>query len=236
MALISEAPDTGGITINTHVTDMTCAAPFVNCANTVIDSSQAAPSSIGYMSTINLTNLLTSGTVTHATGIPATAGANHIFPTFTLRGSSWNGSASVNDDWYWSEVLGTGATPSATLNLRHSPTSVRLVQMFTPMAVENDPTGWGLLDNTQTTVTGGLRMNSDNSVELWNVSNSHPLLLSGSLVTANGKFALKSVASYSCTSSTPGQINYIAGGTGVKDIVQVCAKDGSDVWAWRTIY
>ena len=39
-----------------------------------------------------------------------------------------------------------------------------------------------------------------------------------------------------CDATVRGQINYTAGGTGVQDIVQVCAKDATDTYAWRTIY
>lgn len=39
-----------------------------------------------------------------------------------------------------------------------------------------------------------------------------------------------------CDSTTPGNFNFIAGGAGVKDTVQVCAKDASNNYAYRTIY
>lgn len=38
------------------------------------------------------------------------------------------------------------------------------------------------------------------------------------------------------TPADRGKIWYTAGGAGVKDDVQVCAKDAGDVYAWRTIY
>ncbi len=41
---------------------------------------------------------------------------------------------------------------------------------------------------------------------------------------------------YTCNAAVRGQINYIAGGAGVKDIVQVCTKNVSDVYAWFSIY
>ncbi len=47
---------------------------------------------------------------------------------------------------------------------------------------------------------------------------------------------LTTKASYTCDSTTRGQFNYIAGGAGVKDVVQVCGKDVADAYAWRTIY
>lgn len=39
-----------------------------------------------------------------------------------------------------------------------------------------------------------------------------------------------------CSSTTRGMYWHFLGGTGVKDTVEVCAKDASDVYAWRTIY
>lgn len=39
-----------------------------------------------------------------------------------------------------------------------------------------------------------------------------------------------------CTATNRGQLQYTAGGAGVKDIVQVCAKDATDAYAWRAIY
>lgn len=39
-----------------------------------------------------------------------------------------------------------------------------------------------------------------------------------------------------CDATTRGTFNYLAGGAGVKDSVQVCGKDSSDNFAWRTVY
>lgn len=47
---------------------------------------------------------------------------------------------------------------------------------------------------------------------------------------------LQTIASYTCDAAHRGQFNYIAGGAGVKDIVQVCGKDAADAYAWRSIY
>jgi hypothetical protein len=40
----------------------------------------------------------------------------------------------------------------------------------------------------------------------------------------------------SCASTTDGTFWVVQGGSGVKDSVQVCAKDASNAYAWRTIY
>jgi hypothetical protein len=39
-----------------------------------------------------------------------------------------------------------------------------------------------------------------------------------------------------CDSSVSGAVWYVAGGAGVADTFAVCAKDGADAYAWRTIY
>lgn len=43
-------------------------------------------------------------------------------------------------------------------------------------------------------------------------------------------------ASLPCSETQKGQFNYIEGGVGKKDTVQVCAKDAAGAWAWRTLY
>jgi hypothetical protein len=40
----------------------------------------------------------------------------------------------------------------------------------------------------------------------------------------------------SCSADTRGTLWHGNGGAGVKDTVAVCAKDGSDAYAWRVIY
>jgi len=60
------------------------------------------------------------------------------------------------------------------------------------------------------------------------------LTVHGSVTSPN--VTLASLAAPTCDAAHRGQFNYLAGGAGVKDIVQVCAKDASDVYVWRTIY
>jgi hypothetical protein len=47
---------------------------------------------------------------------------------------------------------------------------------------------------------------------------------------------LMTLAAPTCDATKRGQFNYVAGAAGVKDIVQVCAKDAANAYAWRTIY
>lgn len=39
-----------------------------------------------------------------------------------------------------------------------------------------------------------------------------------------------------CGASTRGRLWFVAGGTGAKDTLSVCAKDASNVFAWRTLF
>jgi hypothetical protein len=39
-----------------------------------------------------------------------------------------------------------------------------------------------------------------------------------------------------CSSTLRGQVQFTSGATGTKDVAQICAKDASDAYAWRTIY
>jgi hypothetical protein len=47
---------------------------------------------------------------------------------------------------------------------------------------------------------------------------------------------LESEATFTCNAAVRGRFRYTAGATGVKDNVEVCTKDASDVYAWRVIY
>jgi hypothetical protein len=39
-----------------------------------------------------------------------------------------------------------------------------------------------------------------------------------------------------CNTTTQGSLWYTPGTAGVKDNVEICAKDNGDVYAWRTLY
>lgn len=51
-----------------------------------------------------------------------------------------------------------------------------------------------------------------------------------------GPFQLGGIADPTCAAATAGVVWYSGHAAGVKDTVQVCAADGSDVYAWRSIY
>ena len=58
----------------------------------------------------------------------------------------------------------------------------------------------------------------------------------GTRVLFGNQPQLSSTTAPTCDATTRGTINYLAGGAGVKDSAQICGKDASDVYAWRTIY
>jgi len=61
--------------------------------------------------------------------------------------------------------------------------------------------------------------------------------LGGGLVSpASGGLQIRSAKQPSCEASRRGTFFYVAGAPGVKDSVQVCAKDAGEVFAWRVIY
>lgn len=74
-------------------------------------------------------------------------------------------------------------------------------------------------------------------------ANSSDMIILGSVFNPAGTrivFAnqpqLSSATAPPCDATTRGTFNYTAGGAGVKDSVQVCGKDASDAYAWRTVY
>lgn len=53
----------------------------------------------------------------------------------------------------------------------------------------------------------------------------------------NGPFRIMDTGTKpACSSSLPAMFWYDAGGAGVKDTYEVCAKDAANVYAWRTLY
>lgn len=63
------------------------------------------------------------------------------------------------------------------------------------------------------------------------------LTQTGNSVTIAARLAtLPSGPQPACAAATGGTMWYTPGGTGIKDNVQVCAKDAADAYAWRTIY
>jgi hypothetical protein len=54
-------------------------------------------------------------------------------------------------------------------------------------------------------------------------------------INAHTRFA-PSTDTPTCNANHRFELNFVPGAIGVKDIVQVCAKDATDAYAWRTVY
>ena len=78
---------------------------------------------------------------------------------------------------------------------------------------------------------------SPNTVVLGNASVTDVLAGSTALATVKaGALQLTTKADPTCSVTTRGQFWFLAGAGGVKDTVNVCAKDAGDAYAWRVIY
>lgn len=96
---------------------------------------------------------------------------------------------------------------------------------------------------TDTSPTGNLILfqNQAGSVDLFKVDVSGAMTFNSAtgiqdVLTVNKAIQLTTGTQPACNSTTRGTFWYTAGGAGVKDTVNVCAKDAADSYAWRTIY
>ena len=69
-----------------------------------------------------------------------------------------------------------------------------------------------------------------------NINIGSPNNPAGTRIVFNDSLQLGSLTAPTCNSATRGTFNYTASGAGVKDSVQVCAKDAGDSFGWRTVY
>ncbi len=131
MVLINSAPNTGGITHLTHVTDLTISTTSPFGQNFVFDSTQSAPSTMS-SGTLNLNGLTTIGNINFYPYPSNTATANNNYPSTyeTFNGYYWTGAASATDTWTWSPTLGNGANPTSYLTLTHAGTSGAIAARF----------------------------------------------------------------------------------------------------------
>lgn len=87
----------------------------------------------------------------------------------------------------------------------------------------------GFLVPTQVQMDNVLNCSSSPTV---NTISSHI----GNWPIINGYIQMGTVASFTCNAAAAGSLNYIQGNSSTKDIVQVCAHDASNTYAWRSIY
>ena len=117
----------------------------------------------------------------------ATSGTNLNSPNWKQNGAYFNGSASTQDTWMWTDVVGTGTAPTSIYTLTHT-------------------------------------------------GSSGAMLVSLPANTEAPTLQLTNTSAGTCSASIAGQFQYTQGNSTTKDVVQVCAHDASNAYAWRTIY
>ena len=76
-----------------------------------------------------------------------------------------------------------------------------------------------------------------NKLELWSNANKALTLDGSQNAVFNGGIRLNETGSKpTCDSTVRGMQWFTQGAAGVKDALEVCAKDATDTYAWRTIY
>jgi hypothetical protein len=132
------------------------------------------------------------------------------------------------------------ATGSYTFMVNGNTTSTVYMGIANADATNTGSSGFCLVNNggasfgcwTQNgTSTGGgsMSFNSNGDIAFAGTSEVARFL-------TGGGFKLATASQPSCAVGIRGTFWYVAGGAGVKDSVQVCTKDASDAYAWRTIY
>ncbi len=80
---------------------------------------------------------------------------------------------------------------------------------------------------------GALHFKVANGLDLMSID-SNSVTISVDAIAST--FRLSTTTAATCVAGIRGQFQYTAGDAGVKDIVQVCAKDAADSYAWRPVY
>src|SRR6185437_8742624 len=83
----------------------------------------------------------------------ATSSNNYNAPSMVYTSNFWNGTASALDQWFQTEVLGTGANPSSTLTFSHFGSSGAVSVSF-PGPVTAPATPQAYINNSSTLASG----------------------------------------------------------------------------------
>ena len=153
-----------------------------------------------------------------------------------LTGSAGTGSGN------FLAIRGTsGGTASDQIRINGDSKAVMIGQTVDTNSVSN--LSLGVFDDTATSGVTRLLVQAgagQSATSLVEARLHNAALGSGALVfevEADGSFrSIPTASKPSCASGIRGTYWYTQGGTGVKDDVEVCAKDAADAYAWRTIY
>ena len=197
---------------STHKVATTTGTPATNdCAKfdangNIVTAGAACGSGAGIPTVITVAN---EATDTTCFPLFATAATGDLGPK-TNSGFSFNPVTGILTATGFSGPLTGNATTAS--NLSGTPTL---------------PNGTAVADQTQ----------GDNSGKIANTKYVDAGL-SGKLSATGSAVAVKlsTGSEPTCNSGSRGTFWYVAGGTGVKDIVEVCAKGADNSYAWRTIY
>lgn len=133
-----------------------------------------------------------------------------------------SGAGSINSEQNW----GIG---------RNAVSGVKLIIQ----AADTSPTKRALSVNNASGSVAFLNIWNDGKVQFSNGSvqiDSGPFRVSSAGDVAARSVQLTSAAKPACDATSRGKFWYTAGASGVKDTVEICAKDAADVFAWRVLY
>jgi hypothetical protein len=217
-SLVVATDVTDGSPIPVQIT--TTVEPATNTSSTLdvvtVDTSTAGASNIVAIDSIySGTNLTHTGTTAVARGAEFEA-FNYTATVTDLKGSQYN----VNNYGPGTVVTATGSESDVS-TYGGTLTNAIGFAVKSPHVDGAITNFYGLKVEDQTGATNN-----------WAIKTGKGLNEFGDAVQfdpANG-------AQPTCTSAIRFRLWTIAGGTGVKDTVQICAKDAADAYAWRTVY
>lgn len=168
-------------------------------------------------STIAATGAITSNSsISNTITTAANSGANYNSPAHNFVGTYWNGSASANDSWSITNVLGTGANPTATLTLVHTGSSGTATVSTPNLTVSGTLTNTGSFTQASSNTTGSANAITANSLTSGNIlslsststtaaagNTGLNIAISGTNATAGiSRYGLKSVMTSAGSTST----------------------------------